>query len=78
MGICEWEVQESNCCSVPQIWVFSWSSIYAGILKKWVPIDVLASKCKQAKEKEAFLLPLSTCRPLEEGMAQVKDVYHHA
>jgi hypothetical protein len=54
----------------------SWSSVQAGILKK-VPTDVLASKCKLAKNKP-FLLPLSFCRPPAEGVAQIKDVYHQA
>ena len=31
---------------------FTWSSVSARILKKQVPTDVLASKCKQAKKSE--------------------------
>jgi len=33
---------------------FTWSSVEAGFLKKWVPTDVLASKCKQTKRELSF------------------------
>lgn len=35
---------------------FSWSSVEAEILKKEVPRDVLASKCKQVKKSEPSFL----------------------
>ena len=37
---------------------------------------MLTSNCKQVK-KRAFLHSLSLYRPLAEGMAQIKGMYHH-
>ena len=40
---------------------------------------MLASRSLQAVEEVlVFLLPMSLCRSLAEGVAQIKDVYHHA
>jgi hypothetical protein len=36
-----------------------------------VLIDVLASKCKQAKKGEPFLLPIPSYRPPAQGVAQM-------
>jgi hypothetical protein len=47
-------------------------------LKEEASTDVQASKCKQAEEEKAFLLPLSLRRPPAEGMAQIKSIYQHA
>jgi hypothetical protein len=39
---------------------------------------MLARKCKQAKKKKAFLLPLSLGRPPTEATAQIKGMFYQA
>ena len=40
---------------------------------------MLASRSLQAVEEVlVFLLPMSLCRSLEEGVAKIKGVYHYA
>jgi hypothetical protein len=62
--------QEAGC--------FSWPSVWAGILKKQVPTDVLTSKCKQAKKSEPSFFHCPYEGLWEEGVVQIKGVYHHA
>ena len=73
MGSCEWKSKNLVVAQSHKASCFSWTFVYTGLMKKSVPTDVVASKCKQV-EKSGLHSSNAPCRPPAEGVAHIKGV----
>ena len=74
MVSCELEVQEPSSCSVAQGYLFQ----LVFCRSRFQQMCWQGSASRQGRGKKIFLLPMSLCRSLAEGVAQIKGMCHHS